>query len=342
MPARFRQWVEDAVSNMFQWPSNTAFGNAFKYLYEQYISNVKTNIRTHCERRLTKYFRMCVHELNDHIIRQNNPNAVLFTGVDVKNAVSYTYKRRDRTAGDVGAQHRLGVLLDELRACHAPQDCNILAFINDENWFRSIRMWLRMQRNIQLYNLAYANVRDSWNLFRKYPLYVQQPTAPEPPVIANFTAIPMCSFQRRHIRICTDVLYNLLCKAGKVPKKCGKRKDTQINFTQNDFRINNSGSWHLYFDIGKIVAMVKGKRTFDYEIISDGVSVTMQYVRRIRPAAPESNEDVLRDYEAGAYWYELGIDPGMRTWNATVRKDIRTGEEVSKFTLIRFDLILIR
>lgn len=33
-------------------------------------------------------------------------------------------------------------------------------------------------------------------------------------------------------------------------------------------------------------------------------------------------------YENGEFVYELGIDPGMKTWNATVRRNIATGKEV--------------
>lgn len=34
--------------------------------------------------------------------------------------------------------------------------------------------------------------------------------------------------------------------------------------------------------------------------------------------------NMLRLYETGMFWYELGIDPGIRTWNATVRRSKRT------------------
>lgn len=41
------------------------------------------------------------------------------------------------------------------------------------------------------------------------------------------------------------------------------------------------------------------------------------------------NQELLQRYLAGEFFYELGIDPGERTYNATVRRDTRTGEEVS-------------
>lgn len=40
-------------------------------------------------------------------------------------------------------------------------------------------------------------------------------------------------------------------------------------------------------------------------------------------------EAMKRAYLTGGVQYVLGIDPGMNTWNATVRRDIATGKEVS-------------
>lgn len=326
MPPRFRDLVHDTVSEDFQWPSNAAFGNALKYLGEQYIDNVKTNIRTHCKARLGMFFKMSVYALNDSIIQ--DPNAAnLFSNDDVKNAINFTYNHRDTTGGDANKQQRLDVLLDELIDCGAPHDCNIRDFVEND-WFKSLCMWLQIQRAVQHFHLAYENYYNSWNLFKKYPLYVQRPNIPHPPKIHNFTAIPVCSFQRKHIRIDTNVLYNVLCATNQVPQKLGRRRPW-INIKENEFRRNLTGSWGLFFDIEKITKMVKGKKAFDHQILSDGVSVTVLYLRTIQPQTEKSNEELLRLYEAGSFCYELGIDPGMRTWNATVRKNIHTNAEVS-------------
>jgi hypothetical protein len=40
------------------------------------------------------------------------------------------------------------------------------------------------------------------------------------------------------------------------------------------------------------------------------------------------DESVKRRYYGRSVVYEIGIDPGLRTWNATVRRNIRTGKEV--------------
>lgn len=332
MPVEFAQWVQRAVSNFFWWPSNRQFGNSFSYLYEQYTANVMTNIRTHAKRRIKLFFTMRVYELNDMQSQLNAPNPIVFTDQDVKNAVKYTMERRDNTNGDAGAQNRLGILLDELIDIGAPADCNIVDFLNT-NWFKSLYMWMQIQRDIQHFQHAFAHVRNSWSLYRKFPRYVQRPTTPEPPEIHNFVAIPTCSFQRRHIRIDTDVLYRLLCETKLVPKKDGIRKD-KVNIKSPEFSRDQYGNWNRVFDLSQIYKMVHGKKTFDFQILSDGVSVTMLYLKQTTAAVPISREEVVMQYDAGLFFYELGIDPGMRTWNATVRRNIKTGEEVNTNILI--------
>lgn len=54
------------------WPTSDAFGNAFTYLWEQYGDNVKTNLITHCETRLKRFFRMRVFEMNDYANQFNS------------------------------------------------------------------------------------------------------------------------------------------------------------------------------------------------------------------------------------------------------------------------------
>ncbi|XP_031639183.1 uncharacterized protein LOC116351242 [Contarinia nasturtii] len=45
------------------------------------------------------------------------------------------------------------------------------------------------------------------------------------------------------------------------------------------------------------------------------------------------NDDILRkQFIGGKFAYELGIDPGMKTWNATVRRNIKTRKEVNMKT----------
>lgn len=319
MLPEFRQMVEAA---QIAWPTSNGFGNAFTYLWEQYCDNVKTNLTTHCESRLRKFFRMRVFELNDMATNFNYFNDLFGHGdalpyydeVDVKNAVNYAYHRRDTTGDDAERELRLGELLDELRWMGAPDDCNIESFVKD-NWFESIRMWTEIQRDIHNFHLTYSNRRD------------------KPKRIQNFAVVPMCSFQRRHIKIDTAALYNILAKLKLVPKKCGKLIDKKgnpklINITQNEFGRDPIGSWNLFFDVEKIRKLKHNQQNFHGMICSDGVSATILYERPKEQPTEVSDEEVRRQYRAGVFHYELGIDMGYRTWNATVRRSINTGEEV--------------
>lgn len=329
MPAEFRHCAEHLVTAGFEWPSSGTMGNSLKFLREQYADNVTTNLRTHCKNRLKLFFRLRAYEWNHAMFfqRNNNQNQVRIEARDITNAINFTYKWRDTTTNP-DERHRLGILLDSLRECGAPNDCNIIKYV-DEQWFQSIWMWLKIQRYIHQFQHTYRNVNNSWNLFARFPEFVQRPEAERPPKCKNFTIIPMCKFQRRHIRIDTDQLYKLVCKLQIVPKKFGQRKNmAPVNITQNEFLHDKSGSWNLFFDREKIDKMVHSNRRFDNAIVSDGVSVTVCYLKPKEQQMPISDAEVLRSYDGGHFYYILGIDPGERTYNATVRKNIYTNEEV--------------
>lgn len=80
--------------------------------------------------------------------------------------------------------------------------------------------------------------------------------------------------------------------------------------------------------MGKIISQVRNKKQFINQIVSDGVSVTVLYDQPKRETVPPSNEQIRQRLSAGEFSYILGIDPGMRTWNAAVRYNYNTGEEV--------------
>lgn len=64
-----------------------------------------------------------------------------------------------------------------------------------------------------------------------------------------------------------------------------------------EFFRNPTGRWVLFFDVDKIVKLVKEKKTFDHQIISDGVPTTEL---SLKPDQEEteciSNEKILRQY----------------------------------------------
>ncbi|XP_055307831.1 uncharacterized protein LOC129571964 isoform X2 [Sitodiplosis mosellana] len=89
----FRQMVINILGEWFPWPTNRFFGNTFKYLYEQYAKNVQINLKTHCEQRLRKFFKMRCYELNHMCLCGDLELDELFDGDDIKNAINYIYKQ---------------------------------------------------------------------------------------------------------------------------------------------------------------------------------------------------------------------------------------------------------
>lgn len=265
MPNIFRAMAESVLN--FVWPNNKYFGNCFKYLSQQYSTNVQNNLRTHCEKRLRHFFKMRAYELNDMILRGLLNYRVLFDARDIVNR-----QAKDNNTSDAQREEKLRLLLEELLyyvgAPFEPHDeFNIRAFTG-QHWLQSLRMWLNIQRDIDRFHMAFRDLNAQWQRFRKNPLIHPEPQFPEPPKIDNFAAVPMCSFQRRHIQIDTEALHHITSGCKIVPKKISvsnrKPKDGQehnwINLKESEFRKNKLGAWTLYFDMDKIMQYVKNKK----------------------------------------------------------------------------------
>lgn len=78
--------------------------------------------------------------------------------------------------------------------------------------------------------------------------------------------------------------------------------------------------FHFYFHI----------QEFDFAIVTDSVSVSLCFVKPEQQCQPLSNDEIKTMYENHQFTFVLGIDPGVRTWNATVRKHILSGVEVNE------------
>lgn len=270
MSAAFRVLVEDVLGLLFRWPDNEYFGNYFKYLWQQYATNVRTNLRTHCEKRLKQFFKMRAYELN-HMILSEQLIHLLFDDRDVVNAVNYSFKRKNTTQGDADRLQKLRSLLEKLHHVGAPltreHDFNIKEFTLN-HWFQSLRMWLNIQRDIDRFHLAFSELNAQWYRFHKNPLTAAEPGYPQPPEIKNFAAVPMCSFQRRHIQIDTDSLHDILSGTKLVPRKISdsskkppKRQEFNWkNIIPSEFRKGLFKGWGLYFDMDKIFEYVKNKK----------------------------------------------------------------------------------
>lgn len=165
MPGRFRVIAQNILGAAFQWPVLNRFGNSFKWLYKQYITNVKNNLNTHCESRLKKFFKMRVYELNA-MIRNGMLDMPWFNGSDVTNAVKWAYHRKDHTRDDAIAKHKMEILLEQLYDVGAPDTpddpFNIRSYTH-LHWFKSLRMWCGIMYEINHFHARYADLNRRWN-----------------------------------------------------------------------------------------------------------------------------------------------------------------------------------
>lgn len=299
MLPEFRDTFEHMdAENRMAWPNNNYMGNIFKYLFQQYIRNVTTNLTTHRKNRLRQYFKFVV-VLNEE---QNIDDR------DINNAINWAIKRYDSTRGSQERINKRAFLLDQVRLLNGPDDDDISRFTKDE-WFASLPMWLAMQAHITAYN--------DWLQQQAREVIKKSPT------IKNISVIPICSHQRTNIKIDADVLYRMLCETKLIPKY---ENGTQVSM---EFISRNRQFYFAqYFNMDKINRLLKTKE-FHFHIVSDGISVSILYKVPKRLIQALSNDDLVKKrYMDGFYVYELGIDPGMKTWLAVVRRYIDTGKEV--------------
>lgn len=303
MDPQFRYQVENSdVENRVAWPGNNHLGNQLKYLHRTYTTNVKNNLKTHQKQRLTQFFKIRIWLFN--VSHRNE----FFNNLDVTNAVNWAISQYDSIPQNdpnrIAKIEKRNSLLDLAHQAGGPLNNDIGTFTENE-WFKSIKMWLRFQSEI--------SAIQKW----------AQQSNIEIPKIKNLSVIPICSFQRKYVDMDTDVLYRMLAKNKKLPKKTGEEVGAGYVCRHKD------QFWREYFNFPKINRILRNKR-FNYHIESDGIGVSIHYLVPKNMTKKLIDDDLVRKrYNDGFYSYELGIDPGMKTWNATVRRNIDTGKEVS-------------
>lgn len=288
------------------WPNNEYFGNLMKYIPQEYTRNVITNLTTHRKKRLTQFFRYCVYCENvDNVIGH-------FDETDVKNAVSWAIKRYDSTRGNAERLRKRNYLLRVVRQMGGPDDDDVTQFTH-ANWFQSIPMWLTMQKFIDEFH--------DWSQRNGFRV----------PKIKNLSVIPICSHMRKCIKFDADALYRMMCETGTIPMKDGKQVTVGFICANKEYYFN------YIFNMDAFNRLLKANKEFHYFIVTDGVAASILYKVPKKLVQQLSNDDLVkRQYMEGFYVYLLGIDPGMKTWNATTRRHIDTGKEVND----KFDLKL--
>lgn len=163
-----------------------------------------------------------------------------------------------------------------------------------------------------------------------------RPTADCPPIVRNFTVIPVCSFKRRHIRIDASALLGILAELGIAPVVTSAKTGALIQMGQSEFTRDGMHKrfWPEYFNMRKINQLVKFKKNFHYQIMTDGVSASVLYKKQKQKAMSKKEEKARnkaqkKQFDEGHFKYIIGVDPGMNTWLAAVRRTVLENKEVT-------------
>lgn len=304
MIPQFRNTFQNlGQGNEMPWPNNHHFGNLTKYLYQQYATNVITNLTTHAQKRLRNYLKVMAFYDN-----RNNPNQFIDKR-DIDNTIKLTMKGFDSTKGQRARIYKRQQLLEHIHNVGGPVDDNISRFTK-EQWFRSLSMWLYMQEKIDEY-------------LREYQI-VSNEAREQMPKVKNLSVIPICSHMRKTIRIDADILYHMMCDLKIIPRINGNGPQVSCAYVCQ----NQEHFFNQIFNMDHINRLLKANKSFGH-IVSDGVSASIVYKVPQRVVNNLANDNLVKQqYMDGTYVYVLGIDPGMKTWMAAVRRHINTGKEV--------------
>lgn len=317
LPLAFRRTVEQACHDFLRpenWPTREGMGNAFNYLVTQYITNVRNNLKVWAFSRIKKFFTLKRFELN--LNRQDN----LISELDVKRATKIVmFQSR------VERNENIDLLLNEAAGIGLPIHENFQDLVRNR-WFQTIPIFINIQRQIFDFHARYEMLKQLWYQYRRDPTNNVMPTTPRPPKIKNFSVIPIHDFDMKHIRIDIHLFYLIACKFGALKFAKGKR-GRPINIAKTEYDSDPAIYWDLIFDMQKIAKLGNGKE-FDFAVVTDGVSVSLCFVKPERNTPELADITIKEKYNNFEFDYVLGIDPGVRTWNATVRKHVRSGNEV--------------
>lgn len=107
-----------------------------------------------------------------------------------------------------------------------------------------------------------------------------------------------------------------------------KERATKTSNSNNSWRKKTCIGMSI-FTCGKYDGLCDVKKKFDFRILSDGVSVSCQFISPKSEPTKLDLDKVKMDYTNGTIRKVLGIDPGLNKWCSAVQRDIETGKEVS-------------
>lgn len=339
-----------AEAHQIKWPDNAFFGNGMNDLIDTYTTNVKNNLAIHQDKRLRQFLLMKVYQNNN-----SNPIVVRYEEKDIDRVISLAIYGRDSIKtidlDTVAERARRDLLLDNVIGdswFDIPHK-NIGQYTKKQ-WFKSIQFWIALQQQIDDFNIAAdqredrqikrAQVRERRKCRRrnhrnctcKAPENQSKTTEKGPPQIKNLSVIPFCNYKRTHFTLDNYTMYSLLCETNIIPfvaKEKGQKGRPKREISRKEFFEDNIWYWSHIFDMQKINRLVHGKSKFRCRILSNGQAVSVQFSVDKKDCIQFDKETIAREYKQKKFELEGATDPGERTWDATVIRDIETGKEVN-------------
>lgn len=331
MNDEFKQLVEDVLGENFEWPIRFRLSQTLTYMIGGYETSVKNNLFYHCEKRLNSYLRVIVYEKN----RELNTNDEPFDGYDIRNAKKNLLFYQDWTENDPERIRKMNVLVETvLQHCPSLKNNGTLYDYVEHHWFKSLYLFIVMQRKIGDYNEANQPLVQQWLDYRKSPLSCSKPSEKLPPKINSFTVIPLCHFKLHHIRFDHNDLVHAISQLDAAPAHMKGQSGKGLSLESRAYYMNNKDeAWSLLFDIEKINSLANRNRhqTFHHQIVCNSVDASIVYCEPKREkAVPNSHiNEIRRKKENGYYKYYIPLDPGVKTKMAGIQINPITQSEVS-------------
>lgn len=327
LPQEFRNMVEGDM-DFEGWPGRENVANGFEYFVTMYITNIINNLVIHCECRLRYFLRMECYKWNLYL------GWDMFNNIDVLNTIKDVMKDQDWTNDNAYRQMKKKILLRSLTHIGFPPNVNIKYFVKD-NWFKSIWMFLRIQRDVEQFLIDTEFETGQWNIFNSDRNNNLEPTVPRPPKVKNFTVVPLCDYKLKHTRFDQKDCYALASKWDLLPKHRNPVTRRMNRREREYYNDRKDELWNLLFNMDKIRRI--GKRLapyFHFQIVTDGTTASVLFKKPKKESNFFCLLMVFIKYMLGYFVFEIGVDPGDKTWIAGVRRNIQTKVEVSKYEYI--------
>lgn len=300
MPPQFR---EMCYRHNCHFPDQT-MNNEFTYAYVTYETNIKTNLKVHMENRVKTFLQMRVEQL------RHDGHPMIFSGKDINNTVKYAMNGIF-TSNNNQELVNVDFLYHELIQIGAPNNTTIKD-VTENHWFWSLPMWICMERHIEAENMWRSQTDEHDSLKH----------------LSNFTVVPLCGFTRKFVEMDSRQVYDILAESDSLPRDYSKsKKGKKISTTE--FNENKAHYWSFLFDVDEIRKLARNKHEFRFHMLSDGVSVCLQYDKPRRDEQLSQDAVIKELFEQDLVDNEIGIDVNMRTYMAVVRRNVRNDAEVS-------------